>query len=61
VAAGTYHFLVSAEKEGGIADPFKAGYRPENGDFSVIQNETGTYFCKTIKTKALIATMTEIP
>ncbi|HCN49259.1 MAG TPA: DUF4178 domain-containing protein [Chryseobacterium sp.] len=53
VAAGTYHFLVSAEKEGGIADPFKAGYRPENGDFSVIQNETGTYFLQNDKDKSV--------
>jgi hypothetical protein len=53
VAAGTYHFLVSAEKEGGIADPFKAGYRPENGDFSVIQNETGTYFLQNDKDKSI--------
>ncbi|GAE63956.1 DUF4178 domain-containing protein [Chryseobacterium indologenes] len=54
VPPGNYHFLVSAEKEGGIIDPFKSGYRPQNGNFSVIQNETGTYFLQNDKDKTIV-------
>lgn len=49
IPAGTYHFLISAEKEGGTKDPFKSGYRPENADFSIIKNEVGSYFLKNDK------------
>ncbi|PWN68194.1 DUF4178 domain-containing protein [Chryseobacterium phosphatilyticum] len=55
VPPGNYHFLVSAEKEGGIVDPFKAGYRPQNGGFSVIQNETGAYFMQNDKDKTVVS------
>ncbi|HCM35360.1 DUF4178 domain-containing protein [Chryseobacterium sp.] len=53
IPQGTYHFLISAEKEGGITDPFKSGYRPENGDFSIIQNETGAFFMQNDKDKSI--------
>ncbi|WP_246008756.1 DUF4178 domain-containing protein [Chryseobacterium lactis] len=53
VAPGTYHFQISAEKEGGVVDPFKSGYRPPNSDFSVIQNESGSFFLQNDKDKTI--------
>ncbi|WP_422694597.1 DUF4178 domain-containing protein [Chryseobacterium sp. Mn2064] len=53
IPGGTYHFLISAEKEGGVTDPFKSGFRPEKGDFSIIQNETGTFFLQNDKDKSI--------
>lgn len=53
IPQGKYHFLISAEKEGGIPDPFKSGYRPDNGDFSIIQNETGTFYWQNDKDKSI--------
>lgn len=53
IPQGNYHFIVSAEKEGGGKNPFQSGYRPENGDFSVIQNTTGTFFLKNDKDKSV--------
>jgi len=51
VAPGKYHFLISAEKEGGIPDPFKTGYLLNNGDLSVIGNDKGEFYIKNNKTK----------
>lgn len=51
VAPGKYHFLISAEKEGGIPDPFKTGYQLNNGDLSVIGNDKGEFYIKNNKTK----------
>ncbi|WP_160139485.1 DUF4178 domain-containing protein [Chryseobacterium sp. c4a] len=53
IPAGTYHFLISAEKEGGTKDPFKSGYRPGNADFSIIKNEVGSYFLKNDKDQTI--------
>ncbi|WP_336962616.1 DUF4178 domain-containing protein [Chryseobacterium contaminans] len=49
IPAGNYHFLISAEKEGGAKDPFKTGYRPANADFSIIKNDAGSFFLKNDK------------
>ncbi|WP_419489357.1 DUF4178 domain-containing protein [Chryseobacterium bernardetii] len=49
IPAGTYHFQISAEKEGGAKDPFKSGYRPEDADFSIVKNEAGSFFLKNDK------------
>lgn len=51
VAPGNYHFLISAEKEGGAADPFKSGYQVQNGDFSVIKNDLGNFYMRNNKDK----------
>jgi hypothetical protein len=49
IPAGTYHFLISAEKEGGVKDPFKLGYRPQNADFSILKNNEGGFSLKNDK------------
>lgn len=49
IPAGTYHFLISADKEGGAKDPFKSGYRPQNADFSILKNNEGGFSLKNDK------------
>lgn len=49
IPGGTYHFLISAEKEGGAKDPFKSGYRPQNADFSILKNNEGGFSLKNDK------------
>ncbi|RXM51894.1 DUF4178 domain-containing protein [Chryseobacterium sp. CH25] len=53
IPGGTYHFLISAEKEGGAKDPFKSGYRPANSDFSIVKNDTGSFFLKNDKNQTV--------
>ncbi|KFF08393.1 DUF4178 domain-containing protein [Chryseobacterium luteum] len=53
VAPGSYHFLISAEKEGGAADPFKSGYQLQNGEFSVIKNDLGIFYMRNNKDQSI--------
>ncbi|SDI52450.1 protein of unknown function [Chryseobacterium jejuense] len=53
IPAGTYHFLISAEKEGGTTDPFKLGYRPQNADFSILKNNEGGFSLKNDKDQTI--------
>ncbi|REC59657.1 DUF4178 domain-containing protein [Chryseobacterium pennae] len=53
IPGGTYHFLISAEKESGTKDLFKSGYRPDNADFSIIKNDAGSFFLKNDKDQTI--------
>ncbi|MCS3867999.1 hypothetical protein J3D55_000915 [Chryseobacterium ginsenosidimutans] len=53
VAPGKYHFLISAEKESNISDPFKSGYQVDNGNYSVIQDGRGYFYMKDNKTSQI--------
>lgn len=53
VAPGKYHFLISAEKESNISDPFKSGYQVDNGNYSVIQDGKGYFYMKDNKTSQI--------
>ncbi|GAA5093642.1 hypothetical protein GCM10023210_24520 [Chryseobacterium ginsengisoli] len=53
VAPGKYHFLISAEKESNISDPFKSGYQIDSGNYSVIQDGKGYFYMKDNKTSQI--------
>ncbi|KQT22847.1 hypothetical protein ASG22_13940 [Chryseobacterium sp. Leaf405] len=53
VAPGKYHFLISADKESSISDPFKSGYQLDNGNYSVIQDGKGYFYMKDNKTSQI--------